>query len=154
MSDNKKESKRKAELKELDPCWDPGEYVVEGVNKDTDILSESLGISEERNLELRIMVTKSIIKHKNIHKTMIETSEECCHPNELALVNYLIGNDVALLKHGNGFAEFMEKQLVKMEKELNALRNGEAAPADDDDEELTFPEEPEEKEEPLVFDED
>lgn len=138
-------------MKTLDPCWDHGEYVVEEINKDTDKLTESLGIPEERALELRMIVIREILEHNCIHIPMMKVSEECTHPNELGFACWFIGRESTMLQHAKDYKDHMKKQLKKLEEELNVPKN-ECVPCDDDDEELVFPEEEKEEEEELTFD--
>lgn len=151
MSNDKKESRRKSRLATLDPIWEAGEYEVVEYNEDSENLSDSLGIPDERQLKLRVIASKSMLLHNNVHQPMIEVSEECCHPNELAYACYVIGSEATMLKHAAGYRKYLEKQIKLMEAKLNGEEVPQGA-SEDDDEELVFPEEPEKVEEELTFD--
>jgi hypothetical protein len=139
-------------MQELDPIWDEGEYPVEEINPSADNLNDALGIPEERSLEIRILAMKSLLKHKNIHKAMVDVSEICVHPNELAYGNYVIGAEVTFLKQvGKIYEEKMNAMIEQMEAKLRGEDKQEKSL---DDVDLNFPEEEEEKEEPLVFDDE
>lgn len=138
-------------MKKLDPIWEEGEFIVEEVNSSEDGLHAALGIDEERSYEIRILLMKSVIKHKSVHKSMIDVSKICVHPNELAYACYIMGVEVTYLKRiGSDYKDKMEKQIEQME----ALLKGEEKKAEEEDVDLTFPEEEEEEEEPLVFDDE
>lgn len=139
-------------MRELDPLWDEGDYPVEEINPDADHLNDALGIPEKRSLELRILAMKSLLKNKNIHKAMVDVSETCVHPNELAYANYVIGSETTFLKQvGKIYEERMLATIEHMEAKLKGEDKQEKSL---DEIDLNFPEEEEEKEEPLVFDDE
>jgi len=139
-------------MRELDPLWDEGDYPVEEINPDADHLNDALGISEKKSLELRILAMKSVLKHKNIHKAMEDVSEICVHPNELAYGSYIIGAEVTVFKSlGNIYEGKMLAVIEQMEARLRGEDKQEESLHEVD---LNFPEEEEEKEEPLVFDDE
>lgn len=148
MSNTKEEKKK---MKTLDPCWDRGEYIVKEINKETNTLTESLGISEKRQLELRMIVIREILEHNCILIPIMKVSEECIHPNELAFACWFVGRESVMLQHAEGYRENMEKQLKLLEEKLNGSQD-QCISCVDDDEELVFPEEKKEEEEELTFD--
>ena len=114
--------RKKTAYKTLEPCWDPGDYKVEEINE-SDELSISLGLSEERYLELRIAGMKAILKTESIVTAMVELSEEVVHPNELVLIGYMIGSDVTMLKNVTNFKKAMENGVKDLEERLQKIRD-------------------------------
>lgn len=136
----------------LGPAWDKGDYPVEEINPGADLLKDALGIPEKRNLELRIIVMESLLKKGTVHKTMIDVSEICIHPNELAYANYAIGVEVTLIeKLGESYRE---KMLAIIESMKAKLKGEDEQEKSLDEIDLNFPEEEEENKEPLVFDDE
>lgn len=65
------------------------------IDPDAKNLSASLGISDERFEELLSLVSKALdgLKvHGNIGELIAEASSRCVHPNELAMVSYMLGS--------------------------------------------------------------
>lgn len=134
-------------MKELSPAWDPGDFPVKEINPDTDSLSEILGITDKRGKELVLLTLKAIDKHHTIHQAMIDVSEECVHPNELAYTNYVLGAEVTKMKMIG--SNHLADRIKEMEKEMRGENT-----AEESDDELNFPEEEKQEEEPLVFDDE
>jgi len=83
--------------------------VVE-INEEADCLADALGISDERNVYLIKFVLDEFSKHTDMGKLLVKCSQECVHPNELALVSYL-----AAIRQIESTNPFLRIQFLKPE---------------------------------------
>lgn len=87
------------------------------IDDETQNLSTSLGISEERNLEIALITKDAWNSSKLITEAMIKVSVQAKHANELAMMCFHLGNASAQQK-----APKSEESLEKLKELLKKLK--------------------------------
>lgn len=70
-------------------------FEVKIVNDETNSLSESIGLTEERKAELTRLTATSMIMTKKISDAINVASKQCKHANELFFVSFIIGDSLS-----------------------------------------------------------
>lgn len=70
----------------------PGTFSIIVVDPDATNLTDGLGISTERAIELSKLVQTAYINSKKIDEVGVKVSEHCVHANEIFYISLIIGD--------------------------------------------------------------